>query len=127
MGSCHCGSAVTNLTSIHGDACLIPGLTQWVKDLVLLWLWCRLVTIALIRPLAWELPYAAGVTLKTKTKTRNNNNRKERLWGPARGRASAERLNLETPSWYTLPCQSIRCVYMCARTCTRMHVKVCVV
>ena len=34
------------------------------SDLVLLWLWHRLVATALIRPLAWELPYASGVALK---------------------------------------------------------------
>ena len=33
----------------------------------LLWLWCRLAVIALIRPLAWELPYALSAALK-KTK-----------------------------------------------------------
>ena len=32
-------------------------------DPELLWLWCRLATVALIRPLAWELPYAPGVPL----------------------------------------------------------------
>ena len=39
------------------------------SDLVWLWLWCRLAAPALIRPLAWELPSAAGGTLK-----KNNNN-----------------------------------------------------
>ena len=48
---------------------LIPSLTQGVKDLVLLWVWCSSQTqlrfcivvaaaaAALIWPLAWELPY----------------------------------------------------------------------
>ena len=30
-------------------------------DLTLLWLWCSPVATALIRPLAWESPYATGV------------------------------------------------------------------
>ena len=30
------------------------------SDLALLWLWHRPVATALIRPLAWETPYAAG-------------------------------------------------------------------
>ena len=37
------------------------------SDLALLQLWCRLVAVALIRPLGWELTYAAGVVLKNKT------------------------------------------------------------
>ena len=31
-----------------------------------LWLWCRPAAVAPIRPLAWELPYAVGVPLKSK-------------------------------------------------------------
>ena len=34
--SSHCGSSETNLTSIHEDTCLIPGLSQWAKDPALL-------------------------------------------------------------------------------------------
>ena len=33
-------------------------------DLALLWLWCRPVAIAPIRPLAGELPHAVGAALK---------------------------------------------------------------
>ena len=36
------------------------------SDLAWLWLWCGPVTIALIRPLDWEPPYAAGASLKSK-------------------------------------------------------------
>ena len=51
---------------VRDDAGLIPGLAQWSKDLVLLWLWHGPAAAAPIRPLAWELPYAAGVALKSK-------------------------------------------------------------
>ena len=36
MSSSACGSVVTNMTSIHEDMGLFPGLAQWLKDLLLL-------------------------------------------------------------------------------------------
>ena len=38
------------------------------SDLVLLWLWRRPATTAMIRPLAWETPYAIGTALKRQKK-----------------------------------------------------------
>ena len=61
----------------HEDSGLIPGLTHWAKDLVLPRLWCRPAAVALIRPLAWELPYAMGSALKRPKKTRKEKKRKE--------------------------------------------------
>ena len=33
---------------------------MWVTDAAQIWLWCRPATVARIRPLAWEPPYATG-------------------------------------------------------------------
>ena len=41
-------------------------------DPVLQWLWCRLVATALIRPVAWKPPYAAGVALKKEKEIEND-------------------------------------------------------
>ena len=58
------GAVETSPTRNHEVAGSIPGLVQWVKGLVLLWLWCRWAAVAQIGPLAWEPPYAMGLALK---------------------------------------------------------------
>ena len=47
------------------------------SDPMLLWLWHRVAATALIRPLAWELPYAAGATVE-KTKRPKKKKKKKR-------------------------------------------------
>ena len=45
------------------------------SDPVLRWLWCRAADVASVQPLAWELPYTAGVALKSKKKKEWINNK----------------------------------------------------
>ena len=61
-------SSLRTKYSVCEDEGLIPGLSQWIKDLVLLWLCCRPAAAALIQHLAWEHPYATVVNLKEKKK-----------------------------------------------------------
>jgi len=46
------------------------------SDLALLWLWCRLAAVALIGPLAWDPPCAAGAALKSKKKKKERKRKK---------------------------------------------------
>ena len=50
----------------------MAGLTQWVGNPSLLWLWCRPAAVAPIRPLAWDPLYNAGAALE-KTKRQSIN------------------------------------------------------
>ena len=82
---------VKNLMSIHKDTGLVPGLTQWAKDLALLqavvhvkncglsvflWLWHRPAAAAPIQPLVWELPYAADASLERQGKKKKKGKKK---------------------------------------------------
>ena len=65
-------------------------------DPVLLWLWRRPVATALIRPLAWEPPFATGAapkkTKKEEKKTTKNTSSKPGLHLPPQGQASPGRV-----------------------------------
>ena len=57
-------------------------------DPKLLWLWCRLAAAALIQPLAWEPPYAAGVALK---KAKRQKKKKKRMPGDRNQKGTAKK------------------------------------
>ena len=86
---------VTNPTNVYEDMGLIPGLVQWVEDLVFLWsrvqmqlestvavAMARVAVAALIQPLAWELPHVTGVALKSKKKKKGKRKQKVELNKP---------------------------------------------
>ena len=83
-----------NPTRNHEGAGSIPALPQWVNasvavscgvgyrcgsDPELLWLWRRPTATALIRPLPWEPPYAAGVPQEIATKTKKDKRQKKKF------------------------------------------------
>ena len=61
-----------NMMSMHEDVSSIPGLTQWIKDRVLLWLWHRPAAVGPIWYLTREPPYATNAALKSKKKKKNS-------------------------------------------------------
>ena len=73
----------------------IPGLTQWVRDLALLWAAARILHcwgygvgrqlyVAPIRPLAWEPPDATDLALKRPNKQKNTAQQERAKYFPYR-------------------------------------------
>ena len=55
---------VKNLTSIYENTGSFPNFAQWIKDPVVMQAVAQVADEPSIRPLAWEFPYAAVVSLK---------------------------------------------------------------
>ena len=89
-----CGAVEMNPTRNHEVVGSIPGLAsglriprrcrelwcrsqRWLGSR-LLWLWCRPVATVLIRPLAWEPPYAVGVALEKTKRPKKKNAEREK-------------------------------------------------
>ena len=71
---------------------------------MLLWLWCRLAVIALIRPLAGELPYASVAALKRpKTnKQTNKKNKKQKKREKEKEKDKRKKIKFHAAAWQFL-------------------------
>ena len=77
--------------SVHKDGGLIPGLTPWVKNLVLLWLWRRLAAAAVIHP-----PPKISTCLRYK----HEKEKKKKTTTTKKSRAKLSGVHLAPPSFY---------------------------
>ena len=64
------------------------------SDPTLLWLWCRLVATAHIRPLAWEPPCAVGAALEMAKRQK-----KKKIYNPGKLESSAWQLPLDVTTF----------------------------
>ena len=72
------------------------------STLALLWLWCRPAAAAPVEPLAWELPCAAGMALKSKKKKKagelrleeKEEGRQKERWAGGRNDVTAAQVEL---------------------------------
>jgi len=71
------GTVETNLSRNHEVAGSIPGLTQWVKDLALLWLWYGPTATSLIPPQPGNLHMRRCGPKKTKKKKKKEKRAKD--------------------------------------------------
>jgi len=69
-------------------------------DPALLWLWCKLAATALIRPVAWEPPYAAGAALE---KAQRQKKKKKKSKNTAMGKQNQTKQEHRYRGF--LPCQ----------------------
>ena len=72
------GQSLVSLSGLGSGVAVSCGVgCRCSADPMLLWLWCQLAATALIRPLAWEIPYALGAALE---KIKRQYTQKAKFW-----------------------------------------------